>query len=419
MLGKQSSAVVTATFAFTILVGSVLVAQTGTAPRPAAPRAAPRAAPATPQPRRTADIVRETRPAIAVVTGRTTAGEESVGTAFVVDRSGIMVTNLHVIQGMASLRVQFPNGDAYDRVTVRAFDEQKDLAIIHVPGFALPVVRLGNSDTVQQGDDVLLIGNPRGLEGTVSSGLVSAIRPLNAMRVFQTDAAANPGNSGGPMLNDRGEVVGVLSFGFVEDQNLNFVVPINYARGLLQVNENLSLAQVNARLAPRTAVVAPVASPTPSPTPSPSPIPVVVAAAATPASTATLAPVIPAGATRMRAGYARIVVFRPQNTFGMGVDPSVRLNGVELVKMDNGRYFWIDVMPGPQSIQASCRNSAVTTDIKAGETRFVYVYPDEPCTGRLRFAVQFSVSLTADSSFIQSMRPLDQEQVRHPAVLVR
>jgi hypothetical protein len=145
------------------------------------------------------------------------------------------------------------NGDAFDRVTVRAFDESKDIAILQIPGFSLPTLALGNSDGVQQGDSVVLIGNPVGLQGTVSAGLVSAIRQLEGYRVFQTDAAASPGSSGGPMLDDSGGVIGILTFRIKGGENLNFVVPINYARGLLQINEALSLAELNNRLGPRSA----------------------------------------------------------------------------------------------------------------------------------------------------------------------
>ena len=158
------------------------------------------------------DMVAEVAPATVSITGETTDGEGTTGSGFVIDSSGTLVTNLHVVEGLSRVTIRLPNGDSFDRVVVRAYDEAKDIAILQAPGFSLPVVRLGNSDTVRQGDSILLMGNPLGLTGTVSSGLISAVRQFDGYRVFQTDAAASPGNSGGPMLNEAGEVVGVLTF---------------------------------------------------------------------------------------------------------------------------------------------------------------------------------------------------------------
>ena len=116
-----------------------------------------------------------------------------------------------MIQGMKSLAVKLANGDVYDQVQVRAFDERKDLAVIQVAGYNLPVIELGNADELQPGAPVTLVGNPLGLEGSVSTGVVSGIRNDGGFRVIQTDAAANPGNSGGPLLDSQGKVVGVLA----------------------------------------------------------------------------------------------------------------------------------------------------------------------------------------------------------------
>ena len=100
---------------------------------------------------------------------------------------------------------------------------------------------MGNSDIVQQGQSVMLAGNPLGLTGTVSTGIISAVRIEDGTKVLQTDAAANPGNSGGPAVNARGEVIGVLTFSIRGGQNLNFIIPINYVRGLLNDDLRLSL----------------------------------------------------------------------------------------------------------------------------------------------------------------------------------
>jgi serine protease Do len=107
------------------------------------------------------------------------------------------VTNLHVIEGATSVAVKLASGDVHDQVRVRAFDQRKDLAVIQVSGFNLPRVEFGDSDAVQPGQPVVLIGSPlRVLEGSVSTGVVSGVRTLEdaGFRVIQTDAAANPGN---------------------------------------------------------------------------------------------------------------------------------------------------------------------------------------------------------------------------------
>jgi S1-C subfamily serine protease len=195
----------------------------------------------------TADIARATLPAVVTIRSRGPDGI-STGSGFIIHRSGTIVTNLHVIEGATSVEVKISNGDVFDQVRVRAFDRRRDLAIIQIPGFSLPTLRSGNSDKVQIGDRVVLIGSPKGLEGSVSSGLVSAVRVLDGTRLFQTDAAANPGNSGGPMFNSKGEVIGILTFKLPDSEGLNFVVPVNYARGLWDAKEALTLEQFSARL---------------------------------------------------------------------------------------------------------------------------------------------------------------------------
>lgn len=115
------------------------------------------------------------------------------------------------------------------------------------------MVELGNSNTVQQGDSVVLVGNPLGLEASITAGIISGLRKMeDGYQVFQTDAAANPGNSGGPMLNASGAAVGVLTFKLQGTENLNFVVPINYARGLVSGQESMSVGDLQARLGKTT-----------------------------------------------------------------------------------------------------------------------------------------------------------------------
>jgi S1-C subfamily serine protease len=145
--------------------------------------------------------------------------EQSLGSGLVVDKAGHIVTNYHVIQGAKQVRVSFSNG-ASMKATVQGTDPSSDLAVLKIDASsrALTPLALGNSDEMQVGDPVVAIGNPFGLDRTVTAGIVSAIqRAITAPNgytidhVIQTDAAINHGNSGGPLLNRQGQVIGVNS----------------------------------------------------------------------------------------------------------------------------------------------------------------------------------------------------------------
>jgi putative serine protease PepD len=141
------------------------------------------------------------------------------GTGFVYDLKGDIVTNDHVVDGASSISVKFPDGSTY-KATVVGADPSSDLAVIHVnaPESKLTVLQLGDSSTVAVGDGVVAIGNPFGLDNTVTSGIVSALNreitspnesPIEG--AIQTDAAINHGNSGGPLFNLAGKVIGINS----------------------------------------------------------------------------------------------------------------------------------------------------------------------------------------------------------------
>jgi hypothetical protein len=194
------------------------------------------------------DVARRIGPAVVLIRASGPLGEAS-GSGFIVDASGTIVTNLHVVQNARSVAVKLPSGDVYDQVQIRAFDVRKDLAVIQVPGFNLPTAALGDSDAVQTGQPVVLIGNPLDvLEGSVSAGIVSGIRNLDGFKVIQTDAAANPGNSGGPLVDADSKVIGVLSFKVRGTENLNFVIPVNYVQGMLASTEQFGLEELAKRL---------------------------------------------------------------------------------------------------------------------------------------------------------------------------
>jgi len=196
----------------------------------------------------TQQIAESASPAVVVIRAAGPAGG-STGSGFIVEPTGAIVTSLHVIEGATTVSVKLANGDVYDRATVRAFDRRRDLAILQIPARNLPTLKLGDSDSVQVGEPVVLIGSPLGLlEASVSTGVVSGLRSIDGFKVIQTDTAANPGNSGGPLINASGEAIGVLSFKLREAENLNFAVPIDYAAGLLSLHESFDLEELNSQL---------------------------------------------------------------------------------------------------------------------------------------------------------------------------
>jgi S1-C subfamily serine protease len=145
--------------------------------------------------------------------------QQSLGSGFIVDKAGHIVTNYHVVDGAKQVRVSFSNGGTM-KATVVGTDPSSDLAVLKIDASsrALTPLPLGNSDDIEVGDPVVAIGNPFGLDRTVTAGIVSAIqRAITAPNgytidhVIQTDAAINHGNSGGPLLNGLGQVIGVNS----------------------------------------------------------------------------------------------------------------------------------------------------------------------------------------------------------------
>jgi serine protease Do len=164
-------------------------------------------------------------------------GEASVGSGVIIDKSGIILTNNHVVAGGGKLKVRLHDGREFEATDVKT-DPKTDLAVIRLKGADnLSAVKLGNSDDAQVGDWVLALGDPFGLEGTVTAGIISAKgRGLGIAareNFIQTDAAINPGNSGGPLVNLDGDVVGIntaISSRSGGNQGVGFAVSANLAK---------------------------------------------------------------------------------------------------------------------------------------------------------------------------------------------
>ncbi|NJO79146.1 MAG: trypsin-like serine protease [Cyanobacteria bacterium RM1_2_2] len=162
------------------------------------------------------------------------------GSGFIVDADGTILTNAHVVSGADRVTVILKDGRRVEG-TVRGVDEVTDLAVVKISGGGLPVATLADSDQVQVGDWAIAVGNPFGLDNTVTLGIVSTLNRSSAMAgipdkridFIQTDAAINPGNSGGPLLNERGEVIGINTAIRANAAGIGFAIPINKAKEVI------------------------------------------------------------------------------------------------------------------------------------------------------------------------------------------
>lgn len=157
----------------------------------------------------------------------------SLGSGFFV-RDGEVASNLHVVEGAARGYAKIVGQKArYDIEGITAIDPERDLVVLRISGARASTLTLGSSDAVQVGETVYAVGNPQGLEGTFSQGIISSIRDVGTDKLLQITAPISPGSSGGPVLNSKGEVIGVSVATFRGGQNLNFAIPSNYLKALL------------------------------------------------------------------------------------------------------------------------------------------------------------------------------------------
>jgi hypothetical protein len=187
----------------------------------------------------TEDILAKAMPAVVVV--ETSSGR---GSAFFVDRDRLL-TNYHVIAGQSYVKLRLSDNSTVDaRIIATAPDY--DLAVLRLmePGPDRPFLPLGSIREVRPGQEVLAIGTPLGVfQNTVTRGIVSSLRQIEKVVVLQTDTALNPGNSGGPLIDHAGRVIGINTMGFRGSQGLNFAVAIDHAKALME-NRSLVLAFV-------------------------------------------------------------------------------------------------------------------------------------------------------------------------------
>ena len=167
--------------------------------------------------------------------------QKGMGSGFVIDGEGHILTNYHVIEGARQVEVTTSDKSKY-KAQVIGVDPPHDLAVIQIPNSKVTAAEIGDSKSLVVGQKVFAIGNPFGLSGTMTRGIISSIRSVRGEHGFideaiQTDAAINPGNSGGPLLNSHGQVIGInsmiLTGGAEQSAGIGFAIPINTAKAVL------------------------------------------------------------------------------------------------------------------------------------------------------------------------------------------
>jgi len=184
------------------------------------------------------DVAKALFPKTVLITVNDPAGRPlSLGSGFVL-KKGYIISNFHVVEGAGSGFVRRIGDKTKYKITgVAAKDKVRDLVVLAVEGMNEDGVLLSKRESAEVGETVFAVGNPRGLEGTFSHGIVSSIREIDGFSLLQITAPISPGSSGGPIANEKGEVIGVAVATFKGGQNLNFAIPVQY---VLEIEFNIS-----------------------------------------------------------------------------------------------------------------------------------------------------------------------------------
>ena len=205
------------------------------------------------------DVYHKAIPSVVNITSKTVAydffygpvPQEGQGSGFIIDKEGHILTNFHVVGNATQVEVTLHNKKTY-KAQVIGRDREHDLAVVKIDAPGVVPAVLGDSKNLQVGQKTFAIGNPFGLAGTMTRGIISSLRPIRSPEgsyieeAIQTDAAINPGNSGGPLLNSHGEVIGINSLiatgGSNQRAGIGFAIPINVAKAVL--NDLITLGTV-------------------------------------------------------------------------------------------------------------------------------------------------------------------------------
>ncbi len=191
-------------------------------------------------------VFKEVAPGVVVIT--TQLGR---GSGVIVHKEGVIVTNFHVISGAEEIEVKLKDGRAFPVTDIIDYDALRDICVLKIDAQNLPVLSLSNSNTLEPGQKILVIGAPLGLEYTISDGLFSGLRVSNELartKALQFTAPISKGNSGGPLLDMQGRVVGIVTRIKPGGQNLNFAIPINEAKDSIHKYPKMSMQEFSAKI---------------------------------------------------------------------------------------------------------------------------------------------------------------------------
>ena len=179
-------------------------------------------------------LTEQARKSIVVVTFSGRDGRnQGLGSGFVISANGLIATNLHVIGEGRPISVQLSDGRKLEVQAVEAFDRHADLAVLRVDASDLPPLELGDSQALRQGQSIIALGNPQGLKYSVVAGVLSGTQEINGREMLQLAIPVEPGNSGGPVLDRQGRVLGVVTMKSAVTENLGFAMPVNELKTLL------------------------------------------------------------------------------------------------------------------------------------------------------------------------------------------
>ena len=182
-----------------------------------------------------AELIARARKSVVVITLSGRDGKnDGMGTGFVVSSDGLIATNLHVIGEARPIEVRFADDKRYPVIAIHATQRSMDLAILRIDAKNLHPLQLADSDLLKQGQDVVAIGNPLGLEHSVVSGIVSGRREIDGKPMIQLAMPIEPGNSGGPLIDRQGRVHGILTLKSLVSASVGFAVAVNSLKPLLE-----------------------------------------------------------------------------------------------------------------------------------------------------------------------------------------
>lgn len=197
----------------------------------AAPKSA--AKPKAPAAQTAADLADTIRPSLVKITQLGREGTDGIGSGFIVSADGFIATNLHVIGEARRLQVEMHDGKVHDVTAIHGTDAQHDLALLKINAKGLKPLPFGDSDKVRQGESVVAMGAPEGLGFSIVQGVLSATRDIDGNDMLQVAIPIEKGNSGGPLLDMQGQVLGILTLKHIKTDNLGFAMPVNALKELI------------------------------------------------------------------------------------------------------------------------------------------------------------------------------------------